>query len=272
MEEIPKLGISVIIPTYNRAQTIKKAIQSAQNQSYPVGEIIVVDDASSDETGQIVQSINDDRIRYFFLKKNKGAAGARNIGVSQAQYNTIAFLDSDDAWHPDKLEKQMTYLISHKECRLIYSAYVRHYPSFDMVVPDIDTDRKLEGNILTELLVENTVSTQTILMTRELFVEVGGFDDSLRSLEDWDLVIRCAKLGPLGFIPEVLVDAEYLDDALTSNMSEYFKSRCLMMQKYRQEYLATGTFNIATINILEMAQKFNMLDSVQAMLLQSISS
>ncbi len=272
MTDAPEIKISAVIPTYNRAQTIIKAIESARNQNYPVSEIIVVDDASSDETGQVVQAIDDDRIRYFRFDKNKGAAGARNYGASQARYDMIAFLDSDDTWRPDKIKKQMSYMMSHPEYRLVYSAYVRHYPSYDMIVPDMDTGRKLEGNILPELLVENSVSTQTILISKELFVEAEGFDENLRSLEDWDLAIRCSKLGPLGFVPEVLVDVEYLDDAITSNMPEYFRSRCLMMQKYRQDYLTTDTFNIATVNILEFAQKFNMLESIQSMLLQCISS
>ena len=263
--------ISVIIPTYNRAHTLTKAIRSIQDQTHPVDEIIIVDDASSDNTEQIVGMIDDDRLLYFRLEKNRGAGGARNYGVSQAKNGIIAFLDSDDVWHPDKLEKQITHMMSHLEYNLVYSAYVRHYPSSDLIVPNMTGDNLPEGYILSDLLFENTVSTQTILMTKSLFEEAGGFDEALRSLEDWDLAIRCAKLGPLGFVPEVLVDADYLDDALTSNMDEYFKSRCVMMKKYRQEYLDTETFNKTAGSILALAQEFNMLETVQKMLLQSIS-
>ena len=272
MKEFPDIRISVVIPAYNRAHTITKTIQSALSQTYPVSEIIVVDDASSDNTEQVVKAIDDDRIRYCCLEKNKGASGARNHGVAQARYETIAFLDSDDTWRPEKMEKQIAYLESHKQCRFVYCAFVRHYSSWDQIIPDMESGRKLEGDILSDLLIDNTVSTQTIVIQKDLFEEVGGFDESLRRLQDWDLAIKCSKLGFIGFVPEVLVDAPLLDDALTSNMDAYFESRCKMMQKYRQEYLATDTFNIAAASILELAQKFNMLESVQEMLLQYISS
>ncbi len=272
MSEKHDTKISVIIPTYNRSGTIVRAIKSAQEQSYPVSEIIIVDDASSDDTKQRVQAINDDRIRYYYLEQNRGAAGARNFGVSQSGYDIIAFLDSDDVWRKEKTEKQMAYLESHKDCRFVYSAFVRHYSTSDQIVPDMNSGRKLEGDILSELLFDNTVSTQTIVMTKDLFEEAGGFDETLKNLEDCDLAIRCSKLGPIGFVPEVLVDAPYLDDGLTSNMNEFFRSRCRLMQKYRQDYLETDTFNLTAGGILALAQEFDMLESVQAMLLQYISS
>ncbi len=266
------MKISVVIPTYNRAHMIQKAIKSVQGQTYPVDEIIVVDDASSDDTGKVIREIDDDRIKYFCLERNRGAGGARNYGVSQAQNDMIAFQDSDDMWRPDKLEKQIAYLESHKQCRFVYCAFVRHYPSSDQIIPDMEAGRKLEGDILSELLYDNTVSTQTVIMRKDLFEEAGGFDEHLKSLEDWDLAIRCSKLGFIGFVPEVLVDAPLLDDALTSNMDAYFESRCKMMQKHRQDYLSTNTFNLAAGSILALAQEFNMMESVQTMLLQHISN
>lgn len=271
MSKSSEIRISAIIPAYNRAHTIASAINSVQAQTYPVDEIIIVDDASSDDTERVVKTIDDDRIMYFRLEKNKGAAGARNYGVLQACNDMIAFLDSDDTWRPDKLQKQIAYMSSHQDCRFVYSAFVRHYPSYDQIIPDMESGRTLEGSILSELLCDNTVSTQTIVMKKDLFEEAGRFDESMKSLEDWDLAIRCSKLGPLGFVPEVLVDAPLLDDALTSNLDEYFRSRCMMMKKYRQDYLETDTFNFAAGSILELAQKFDVLENVQGMLLQSIS-
>lgn len=266
------MKISVVIPTYNRAHMIQKAIKSVQDQTYPVDEIIVVDDASSDDTGKVIRSINDERIRYFRLDKNRGAGGARNYGVSKAQYDMIAFLDSDDTWHTDKLEKQVSLKNNNTALRLIYTAYERIYDSFKETHPDMSANNKLDGDMLSQILFENTVGTPTILMEKSLFEEVGGFDEGLRSLEDWDMVIRVAKTTSFGFVPEVLVDALYLNDGVTSNMVEYFKARCLMMQKYRQDYLNTGTFNDAAGSILALAQKFDVLESVQGMLLQYISS
>ena len=273
MTENFDLKITVVIPTYNRSNTIVKAIESIQNQSYPVDEIIIVDDSSTDDTKIRVQAINDDRIRYFFLEQNRGAAGARNYGVAQARNDMIAFLDSDDVWHTDKIEKQVAVKREHAEFRLIYSAYVRIYnDSSKEIHPDMSGEKKLDGDMLSQILFENTVGTPTILMEKKLFEEIDGFDDGLRSLEDWDMVIRASQKTKFGFVPEVLVDAPYMDNGVTANINEYFRSRCLMMQKYRQEYLSTGTFNQAAGSILALAQKFNMLESVQVMLLQYISS
>ena len=266
------IRISVVIPTYNRAHTIIKSIESVQNQSYPVDEIIIVDDSSTDDTKQAVQSIGDDRIRYFFLKQNRGAAGARNFGVSQAQGNLIAFLDSDDIWHNDKTEKQVKLKQENNFLRLIYTAYKRIYDSSEEIYPDPGGSIRLDGDMLSQILFENTVGTPTVLMEKNLFDEIGGFDESLRSLEDWDMVIRAAQKTSFGFVPEVLVDALFMNDGITADLNEYFRSRCRMMQKYRQIYLETDMFNQVAGSILAIAQKYNMLASVQDMLLKYISS
>ena len=267
------MQISVIIPTYNRAHTIVNAIKSIQNQTFPVSEIIIADDASTDNTNQVLETIDDDRIKHVRLDKNKGAGGARNYGVLHASHEMIAFLDSDDVWHPDKIKKQIELKEEHENYRLIYSAYMRIMDeNSGFILPDMSGSDKLSGDMLSQVLFKNTVGTPTILMEKSLFDEIGGFDEGLRSLEDWDMIIRAAKMTEFGFVPEVLVDAMYLDDGVTSNLEEYFKSRCRMMQKYRQEYLATETFNKAAENILALAYKNNVLERVQNMLLQSIST
>lgn len=267
------MEISVVIPTYNRANTIVRAIESVQKQSYPVSEIIIVDDASTDNTEIVVKNINDERIKYYKQKVNKGAGASRNYGVSMASHAIIAFHDSDDVWRSDKIRKQVSYYEEHPEYRLVYSAYVRHFSSSDLVVPDMnEAGVKLEGDVLTDILYKNSVGTPTILMEKNLFEKIGGFDESLRCLEDWDMVIRAARQSEFGFVPDVLVDADYLDNGVTSNQEEYYKSRCVMMQKYRNEYLSTGTFNKTAEVILAMAYQDGMLESVQNMLLHYIST
>ena len=98
--------ISVVIPSYNRENTISNSIESVLKQTYSDIEVIVVDDGSTDKTEDIVKGIGDNRIRYIKLEKNSGACVARNIGIMNANGSYIAFQDSDDIWHPDKLEKQ----------------------------------------------------------------------------------------------------------------------------------------------------------------------
>jgi glycosyltransferase involved in cell wall biosynthesis len=102
-----KSKVSVIIPTRNRAELLTRALNSALRQTYPYFEIIIIDDASEDNTAAIVQNFKDERLRYILLKKNMGAAAARNTGIEQAGGEYVAFLDSDDQWHPEKLAHQV---------------------------------------------------------------------------------------------------------------------------------------------------------------------
>ena len=266
------MEISVIIPTYNRAHIIEKSIKSVQRQTYPVSEIIVVDDASVDSTEQVVRGLDDGRIRYVRQEPNKGNAAARNLGVSCAKYDLIAFHDSDDEWREEKIEKQIAYKNAHEDCRFIYTAFVRHFSNGDQIIPDMGGDQILEGEMLPELLFINTIGAPTVLMEKEFFNNIGGFDEKLRNLVDWDLAIRASKEGRIGFVSEILVDVEYSPNSVTNDRSEYYRSRCYMLRKYRDDYLATDTFNKTVESILTMAYEDGMLESVKGMLLRAISS
>lgn len=103
--------ISVIIPSYNRAHLINEACTSVLSQTYSNIELIIVDDCSTDNTKEVVSSIKDSRVHYYCLEKNSGACIARNLGIEKATGDYIAFNDSDDRWHSDKLEKQISFLI-----------------------------------------------------------------------------------------------------------------------------------------------------------------
>lgn len=266
------MDISVIIPAYNREATISRAIESVRKQTYPVSEIIVVDDASSDNTEQVVKSIDDNRIVYFRQEKNMGACAARNKGVSLAKCGIVAFQDSDDEWRPDKVEKQIAYYNDNRQYRMVYTAYVKHFTSSDLIIPDENDGFKHEGDILKELLFQNYISTQTIMMEKSLFERIGGFDESLKSLQDWDLAIRASKECPIGYVNEVLAEVFVSANAITGNREEYYRSRCYLMRKYRNDYLSTGTFNDTAESILALAYEDGMLDRVKNMLLHYIST
>ena len=266
------MDISVIIPTYNRAGTIERAIRSVMEQTYPVSEIIVVDDGSVDDTEQVVLGINDNRIIYLKQKENKGNAAARNIGVQSARYDMISFQDSDDLWRPGKIKRQVEYYEDNRNSKLVYSSYVKHFSTYDMTVPDPNSDMKYEGELLPQLLFQNFISTQTILMEKQLLVDIGGFDENLRNLVDWDMVIRASKVTNIGFITDVLVELDNSKDAVTSNRNEYYRSRCYLLRKYREDYLVTGTFNDTVESIMVMAYQDGVLEQVKNMLLQYISS
>lgn len=260
--------ISVIIPTYNRSKTIGRAVESVLNQTYPVAEVVVVDDNSTDNTGEVLAALCNKKVRYYKMDKNIGAGGARNYGVEMSKSEWIAFQDSDDEWFLDKLEKQISYMNQYPDCGMIYSAYeMEVYPGYYHRVPEMDGSLRLEGDIFSNVLLRNTCGAPTMLMKRSAFQELGGFDDTMRSLEDWDLVIRIAKNYKIGFVPEVLVRVPKTPGSISTMKGNFYENRCYMLQKYRSDYLETGMFDETVHEILKMAERDNVLEQVKKMLL-----
>ena len=247
--------ISVIIPAWNRAHIIGNAIKSVLEQTYPFRELIVVDDASSDNTEEVVRSFADERIVYHRQAVNGGAAAARNAGVNLASSGIIAFLDSDDIWLPEKLEKQMAYWELHPDYSMIYSRFHYRADSEDGYAPfEGLEDRKMEGDLYLELLEKNVIGTPTMLVDRACFLECGAFDVSLRSLEDWEFAVRFAKDYLIGFVNESLTEC-YIEKAtsISANMEEHLRVRFKMLKDHRAfleqngklEYLIVGLFSVA---------------------------
>lgn len=258
--------ISVIIPTYNRSQKLKESITSVLRQSYTDFEILIVDDGSEDDTEEVVEAIQDKRIRYIKLPVNQGVSAARNEGVRQAMNPLIAFHDSDDIWRPDKLAKQMAYWQQHPEYSMIYCAYLMHNGKEEWKVPG-EAAEGLEGKIFPRLLLRNSVGAPTMLLKRKCFLEAGGFDISLKSLEDWDFTLRFSEKFSIGYVNEILVDAYYSMGGISSGVSAYYKSRCMLIARYREEMIARGIFDLSVTDLFRRAEKSGMLEEVKKMLL-----
>lgn len=138
-----KPTVSVILPTYNRAHLVGRAIQSVLDQMYQDFEIIVVDDGSGDNTEEIINGFTDTRIRYVKHQKNKGGSAARNTGIKLAKGKYIAFQDSDDEWLPDKLEKQMkAFKKASDEVGVVYTGFHRIKDGITYYVPSDDITKK----------------------------------------------------------------------------------------------------------------------------------
>jgi len=198
--------VSVIIPTYNRAHLVGRAIRSVLNQTYQDFEIIVVDDGSTDNTEEVVKGFNDDRIRYIRHDENRGGAAARNTGIKAAQGEYIAFLDSDDEWLPEKLERQVkAFEKSDSRVGVIYTGSIavsqNGEATTDYKAP------KLRGSILRELLISNQIigGGSNVMVKRELLKKLGGFDEALPSCQDWDLWLRLASICQFDFVDAPLV-------------------------------------------------------------------
>ena len=200
--------VSVIIPTYNRASILEKSIRSVLDQTYTDLELIIVDDGSVDNTESIVKSINDKRIRYCY-QENSGACAARNKGIDLAQGEYIAFNDSDDVWHPDKMSRQIQ--IMDETGADIVICQIRRCNDGDgnLVLPRLNSSGFLEYH---DLMVG--ISTQTFFMKREV-VEKVRFDNKAPRLQDLEWLLRAAKEYTIYGLKEVLVDVYFSADSIT---------------------------------------------------------
>lgn len=213
MPNTKKALVSAVIPTKDRPQMLFRALQSAVNQTYNPLEIIVVDDGSTDETEAIVKSFKRD-IKYLKNESTLGAARARNRGVEEAEGLFIAGLDDDDEWYPERIEQ-----------------LVKNYEeSFSCITSDMRFQYKKRSAVwhkqgvieLDDLLYSNQVGNQ-VLVERERFLEVGGFDGRLKSGQDYDLWIRlCKRFGPIKNVKKTLqiVHQEHEKERISNPLSQ----------------------------------------------------
>ena len=195
--------VSVVIPTHNNGEYLESALESVYQQTYAAYEIIVVDDASSDDTPERMER-HAERIRYL-RQSHAGSAVARNRGILCASGDYIAFLDSDDLWMPEKLERQMSIAAGHPQSVLIYCDFHRS-EQLDSVLTSGLAGRKhwKGGSEFQSLLRQNFLHTSSVVVRREALAASGIFDPKLINAQDWDLWIRLAASGEFQFVDEVL--------------------------------------------------------------------
>ncbi|MBU2514762.1 glycosyltransferase [bacterium] len=194
--------ISVIIPTYNRSKSVAKAVESVLAQTYIDFELIVIDDGSEDDTINQLKTFDDNRLQVSRLK-HSGVSAARNEGVKQCKGDIITFLDSDDLWLKNKLQRQIQFHREHPDILISQTQEIwirngqRVNPKFKHIKP--------QGYIFSESLHLCTITPSSVLMTKELFQEFGGFDENLSACEDYDLWLKIAAKYQVGLIDDYLV-------------------------------------------------------------------
>jgi glycosyltransferase involved in cell wall biosynthesis len=210
-----------VIPARNAEETIARALTSVLAQSYRPIEILVVDDASSDRTGPIVESFAEHGVKLLRLAWQKGASGARNAGIFAAEGELVAFLDADDEWLPLKLEKQVAHLLANAECVFVACAAQEFSPD-GLDLGDLYQGRKpIAGSDCWKgLLACNTIATPAVLVWRRHLIEAGGFDERLRWGEDQDMWIRLAARGSVGYVDETLVRVHARTNSLSTQVSD----------------------------------------------------
>jgi glycosyltransferase involved in cell wall biosynthesis len=205
------MNISVIIPSFNRAHTLARAIESVLAQSLPADEIILIDDGSRDETQALAQTFP--KVTYL-MQPNQGVSSARNKGILQAKGNWIALLDSDDEWLPDKLKQQCQLLSQQPKHRLCHGneLWVHNGQHLNQMAKH----QKYGGHIFEKCLPLCAISPSAALIQKDLLLEVGLFDTELPACEDYDLWLKiCAKEAVLFVEEPVLKKYGGHDDQLS---------------------------------------------------------
>lgn len=187
--------VSAVITTHNRLAYLKRAIDSVFSQTYPNIECIVVSDNSNDGTDEYCQKRND--ISYISIPKNESRGGnyARNLGIKSAKGKYVAFLDDDDAWLPTKIEKQVS-LLKEKKCECVYCLRISEKVVDGKVVGRSmeKTTYTLEGDISKKIFRHYITSTSCILVTKSILDRIGGFDEGLFKIQEYELLIRISQL------------------------------------------------------------------------------
>jgi glycosyltransferase involved in cell wall biosynthesis len=236
--------VSVIIPTYNRAHTLQRTINSVFHQTYRNYEIIVVDDGSIDNTKEIVK-IYGNGIRLI-TQKNLGPSSARNAGIKVSRGEYIAFLDSDDVWSPLKLEKQIEVLLKAPKsvaCCLCNTKFTGEKyggkTAFQVAKINMKYENSLWLNVTEVLITRFVLFNQAVLIKRDILISNGVFDERLKIMEDYELALRLSKRGPWAIIREPLV-YWYLDAPTSlSNKVEQIESEALssiILERFSKEF------------------------------------
>jgi glycosyltransferase involved in cell wall biosynthesis len=181
------LQISVIIPTYNRRSLLARAINSVLEQSFKNFELIVIDDGSCDGTKELIEQQFSEKLIYF-KQENRGVSNARNRGVEMSCGEWVAFLDSDDYWHPDKLKQQISFLQKNVAIKALQTQ--EFWRRKGKIVNPLQRYSKPQGWIFEESLKVCTISPSSLIISKTVFIDLGGFDEELKVCEDYDLWLR----------------------------------------------------------------------------------
>ena len=222
--------ISVIIPAYNAELTILETIASVQQQTLSDFELIVINDGSTDKTLELLGTVQDPRLKIYSYS-NGGLPVARNRGIYNAIGDFISFLDADDLWTSDKLEKQLAALQKHPEAGVAYSWTCNMAEKGDSFYPGQSVS--FEGNVYAKLLVGgNFISSGSNCLIRRLAIEsVGEFDFALRSCEDWDFYLRLAARWPFIVVPKHQILYRQSSGAMSSKIDVMEKYALIVLER-----------------------------------------
>jgi glycosyltransferase involved in cell wall biosynthesis len=224
--------ISVILPTYNRARLLHRAVDSVLSQTWRHLELIVVDDGSTDDTAQTLAALSDPRLSVIRFDSNRGAPAARNAGIGAARGEFVAFLDSDDHWPPDRLERQAVALSAAPADTVLCVC------SIHFLVPGAVRDISWRDEYLgSDAAVARIAAgagypTSAWMTPRRALTDAGGFDESLPRLQDFELSLRLAAMGGVLLMDDVLVTIELQSDSISASADRHARALDLVLQRH----------------------------------------
>ena len=225
--------VSVILPVHNRAALLPRAMDSVLRQTVADLELIVVDDASTDGSAEIAEECGDPRVRVLRLEEQRGACAARNRGIDAARGEYIAFQDSDDVWHGDKLEKQLRFLDA-SDADIVFCGFQRCHEDGEAWAR-FPHEEVAEGPVTRhQLLFENLASTQCIL-GRRIAVWMTLFDEKYPRMQDWAFILRAAGRYRIAYQKAFLADVYVQPDSLSGNAKNAIAAQELLLDVYEDE-------------------------------------
>lgn len=244
------IKVSVIVPTYNRCNTILESVESVLEQSYENLECIIVDDCSDDGTYDVIQRIKDKRIKYIKNNVRLGPSKSRNIGCIHAAGSVIGFNDSDDIWKKQKISIQLETLLKNDDYGMVYCPYLHSIGNRVERKPSYGVPLKyLSGNIFNFLLEGNVIGTPTMLIKKSCFTASGGFDENLKALEDYDLALRISRDYKIGYVNQGLVYAHCIDKGVSSHRINIIDACIIIIDKLKCSNKKNGLYPLLFNNI-----------------------
>jgi glycosyltransferase involved in cell wall biosynthesis len=237
--------VSIIVPAYNLGEFTVEAVRSLLAQTYKNIEVIVVDDGSTDDTRMLLNRFNG-QIRYIY-KENGGACSARNMGFRASSGELIGFLDCDDLYCRDKLEKYVKYFCDNPDKGMVYS-FEQRINSLGKCIGLYGMEPPRSIKLFDELLKYNFIGCTTPIMKREIMLDVGLWDENIFITADWDLWLRISKKYPVGFISESLSKYRIISSYIYKNMNQYKNEMVYIFKKYEQ-YMSKKTCKINKVNL-----------------------
>lgn len=236
--------VSIIIPAYNAEPYIQEAIESALSQTYKDIELIVVDDGSTDRTFEIVKKFGS-KVKYARHNEIKGPSAARNTGIIETKGEYIAFLDADDVWMPAKIEDQIRLFETSEDLALVYSNCYKINRLGEQIGIFPDPVELHRGSVFEKLLLDNFITTSSVIVKREVLNEIGLFDENFLASQDYDLYIKIAERHKIDFIDSPLVKYRVHPDGISSRKRRLMLEEAIKITRFYRDKISSKNPGLA---------------------------